>query len=152
MNAVVALADGKASKVVRAICDGLLEADQRDDFVVDMDTFGEGDYGMCFGCAATCALMKLSQAQFTPKTVDSLRTRASVIGVSPPALSNFEHAVDVFRYGSDEAETLLALCNVPFEVVAEYCETHSWYLGNKNWREQLPALRQFADFLEANGY
>ena len=86
-NAVVALAGGKLSKVVHAMCDGLLVAADRDDFYVDMNTFGDtADFGApnnecCYGCAATCTLMRLTGVQLTTRTITGHSNHATAVGL-----------------------------------------------------------------------
>ena len=162
-NAVVALAGGKLSKVVHAMCDGLLVAADRDDFYVDMNTFGDtADFGApnnecCYGCAATCTLMRLTGVQLTTRTITGHSNHATAVGLPVKDVSEFERAVDAFRCGDDgEWSTfwnLAELCNTPFEVVGAALD-HSgpWALANSDWREQLPVLRSFASYLADRGY
>lgn len=162
MNAVVALAGGKLSKVVHAMCDGLLAAADRADFCVDMNTYGDtadfdGGRETCYGCAATCTLMKLTGVQLTPSTIVSHSRHADAAGLPLTDVADFERAVDAFRAGHVDGLSpfwnLPRFCDTPRDVVNEAAgQVGYWSLDNSTWREQLPALRQFADFLEANGY
>lgn len=81
MPTIAALLEHKPSRAIRAMIEGLRTASYRDDFAVDMDTYGyvsggawPYDYAsmspvqltaaeegnLCFGCAATCAVFALS--------------------------------------------------------------------------------------------
>lgn len=162
-NAVVALAGGKLSKVVHAMCDGLLAAADRDNFCVDMNTFGDtADFGSpdnecCYGCAATCTLMKLTGVQLTPQTILGHSRHAAAVGLPDRDVGDFERAVDAFRCGYDgEWSTFWKLpefCDTPRDVVNEAIEhAGCWALANSDWREQLPVLRSFADYLADRGY
>lgn len=161
-NAVVALAGGKLSKVVHAMCDGLLVAADRDDFYVDMNTFGdtaEFDVGRetCYGCAATCTLMKLTGVQLTPSTIVSHSRHADAVGLPVTDVADFERAVDAFRAGYDSEWSpfwnLPRFCDTPRDVVIRAAgQAGYWSLENSTWREQLPVLRAFADYLADRGY
>lgn len=58
----------KMSDIIDVMVYGLETQSRRDDFVIDMHTFGSvyiAYPGMCFGCAATCALSTLTAIPFT---------------------------------------------------------------------------------------
>lgn len=166
MNAVVALAGGKLSKVVYAMCDGLLEAADREDFRVDMGTYGDTadfgfpDYVTCYGCAATCALMKVTGVQLTSQTIEGHSKRAAAVGLSVADVADFERAVDAFRCGDEDNNdhwsafwSLAEFCSTPRDVVAAaVAYSGSWELDTETWRDQLPILREFADYLAERGY
>ena len=164
-NAVVALAGGKLSKVVHAMCDGLLEAADRDDFRVDMNTYGDTDnfdapeFETCYGCAATCALMKVTGVRLTSQTITGHSNHAAAVGLPATDVADFERAVDAFRNGDDVDNpwspfwNLAVLCGTPRGVVTAAVDCSvSWSLDTDNWREQLPILRKFANYLAERGY
>ncbi len=51
----------RPSNAVWAMVLGIDGALARDDFTIDMGTFGESYDGMCYGCAATCALQQITE-------------------------------------------------------------------------------------------
>lgn len=58
----------KMSDIIDVMVYGIETQSRRDDFKVDMNTFGRVDEeqpGVCFGCAATCALSTLTAIPFT---------------------------------------------------------------------------------------
>jgi hypothetical protein len=162
VNRLIEMAGGKASLVVRAICDGL--EDVPPDFRVDMGTYGVYSHGVCFGCAATCAVMKIAGVQFDAASVRSSDSRATEAGLSHRDLLEFEGIVDGFRSGYHVATFLQNLCRVPrevhFDVMQQFRqETYDgaykalpWSLDTVDWREELSKVRRFAELLAERGY
>jgi hypothetical protein len=103
------LAQGKLSVVLRAMVDGI---DQYPDegFRLTMETFGMVSVsGICYGCAATAAMAKLSglkEIRFSKRiafgnTAQTLGkySLAQYFAADPDDLSEFENAVDCLRTG-----------------------------------------------------
>jgi hypothetical protein len=170
MNQLVERAGGKASAVIRAMCDGLEANERRDDFKIRMSTFGLAALHKCFGCAATCAVMQISGHRFTPAVIASSRDRAKELDLDWDDVEKFEMAIDRLRAFS-RPQSLMDLCEVPVgvwiealndatgrdfrDVMATYelrPESRPWLLNDHDWQEQLPIVRRFADALEAVGY
>ena len=91
--------DHKPSRALQAMCDGLDAALRRDDFDVNMNTFGRVSV-ICYGCAATCTVL---QAEGWKDGLD-LQARVISLGGPDPKVNHvdtwvFEQAIDSARYG-----------------------------------------------------
>ncbi len=116
------LCEGKMYKALEAMLAGLEAAEQRDDFVIDMWSYGhvaneKRDWdepyddaahdGKCHGCAATCALMQLTGKQFGADELPgysggaraSWGRQAELCGLDQEDLEQFEMAIDQVRVG-----------------------------------------------------
>jgi hypothetical protein len=129
MSTIAELLQRKPSRAIRAMVEGLRTASQRNDFAVDMTTFGYvgGSYfdnlplrieqwerakahELCFGCAATCTVFalanKIADDGFCTRPLGSTIGRASLLAerfhaaVSETDVSVFEDALDDFRCGN----------------------------------------------------
>lgn len=96
----------KPSLVVRATIHGLQTASTREDFRLNMNTFGDtgksGDKRVCIGCMATCAMQSLFNVTFTASNIDSAARRANVAGLTHNPFGDYydlEVAVDRVRQG-----------------------------------------------------
>lgn len=128
MTKIADLLEHKPSRAIRAMIEGLRTASQRDDFAVDMTTFGyvgrsylsdealrpaqrelAEEHRLCFGCAATCAIFalsdKLADATFPAARLGAINGRANLLSskfnvhVEEGDVSEFEDALDDFRCG-----------------------------------------------------
>ena len=128
MSTIAELLQHKSSRAIRAMVEGLRTASQRNDFAIDMTTFGYvgGSYfdnlplrpeqlsrakecELCFGCAATCTIFalanKIADDRFCTRPLGSTIGRASLLAerfhahVSETDVSVFEDALDDFRCG-----------------------------------------------------
>jgi hypothetical protein len=142
------------SQALQAMIDGLLEADKRPDFAVNMTTFGMvGRSGACHGCAATCTLQKLAGVQFSRDVIGRGDDRAVAVGLPFAEVAAFETAVDFARKGMlmhifdffkikyPEYGQRQPLWNVP-----------EFVLTTDLWRDNLPDYQRLADELKAAGY
>ena len=84
----------KPSSAIRAMIDGLKKQSQREGFEVCMGTYGEYRTGICFACAATCALQELAGVDFTDDMISTVGSRAAVTGFDPVELRKFELAMN----------------------------------------------------------
>ena len=128
MTRIADLLEHKPSRAIRAMIEGLRTASRRNDFAVDMTTFGyvgdsylsgsplrpeqqalASEHRLCFGCAATCTIFalsnKLADAAFPAARLGHIGNRASLLGarfgadVEETDVSTFEDALDDFRSG-----------------------------------------------------
>lgn len=157
----------KPSLVVRAAAHGLQTHRDRDDFVINMGTFGRVTWqdvvyrpvpdGICMGCLATCAMQSISNVEFTPDNIRCTPSRAAAAGFSQVDTRDFELAVDALRDNSPRQ--LYAFCrlepedllNVPKTVgIGMWLCTHP--LPAENIDRAIEELTAFAETLEAAGY
>jgi len=139
---------GKPSSALQAMVDGLREYSGRKDFVVDMGSYGHVEGGICYGCAATCAVQKtlgldyLSVGYSYPRSSKDLGSE-QLLGVDSRDLCAFETAIDQARKG--DLWELMGYFNVDSDVldsvmlVDRSCTT-KWdrrFDLEDNWREQL---------------
>jgi hypothetical protein len=117
------------SSAVRAMVNGLRNQDRRADFQVDMGSFGLVHRGVCFGCAATCALQEATGRNFT------------VRDITEHCLSDWELMIDGLRSGFVKG-------------LLNYYEVDSFdfdlpYLSTENWRDNLEPYERLATYLES---
>lgn len=142
----------KPSEALQAMVDGLLEQDARHDFVVEMDFFGYvGETsGRCFGCAATCAVQKITGVNFTP---DDILKRYVNTDIFLLDLCKFENIIDTarcsgnlrmlfFYFGYDDT----------FFDIDEKLTMANFSLQNHNWRHELPKVTAHIKLLQEAGY
>jgi hypothetical protein len=94
------LTQNKPSLAVKAMIEGLRKAKNRSDFKIDMSTFGASEDGICFGCAATCAVAQLTGKNLPPKIIDETLDAAKWLGVELEDMESFEAAIDGLRRGT----------------------------------------------------
>ena len=87
----------KASEIVQAMIDSLKEPVYK----IDMDTFGMTFEGVCYGCAATNTIAKIS-GEFVEFNCDnkSYVQWSDKLKIDPDFLWNFEMAIDSLRSGN----------------------------------------------------
>ena len=66
---------------------------------IKMDDFGYSESNICFGCAATNTVCKISNKTFTPDSIYHRSDRADFINTDHTFLAQFEHAIDSLRSG-----------------------------------------------------
>ena len=143
---------------------GLKENDNRSGFMVDMGTFGTSRDGVCFGCAATCTLQKLSGVKFTNSNIGIGESRRfaiqySGIGTDVPAekFTEFEAAIDLLR--STNYEVLIEFFGVREQFDEANRKDPEVYeatvdlqnLGTTDWNRKLEPYEKFAAKLEEHG-
>ena len=147
MNRLVEMAGGKPSAVVNAMIVGLESHANRDDFKINMSTFGmEGIGGICVGCAATCAVEQITGHKFTTREIEGRENRAVSIHVNYCDLQHFEDVIDAFRHGKHEMLKYICPNFVPPEP-----ETELLTLNSRNLQDNLPAYKAYRDQLIAAG-
>lgn len=133
---------------VEAMIRGLRSSESWDHFALDMSTFGRIKGEICFGCAATCTLIQLSEKELSEVDFKghiinllSSRHRAQGLGfISTDELSDFEDAIDEFRCG--HVQYLGDFYGVEMPEVDEL-----WYLDTKNWKSELPKIESYLEKL-----
>jgi hypothetical protein len=142
----------KPSDALQAMIDGLREQSTRQNFRVDMHTFGEysKNLGICYGCAATCAVQKLAGKNFEGSEIDFHPESARYLNLDKTQMVRFESAIDDARKCILEALfEFYEIQDVPDEVV--YPES-TWTLRNADWEMQLPRVQRYVDFIREQGY
>lgn len=133
------------AEAIEAMIAGLREHRKWEQFRVDMDTFGEVENGVCFGCAATCTLQQLAGRQFDHDDLWSREYRAQRLHESLEAVRVFELAIDRFRNGVVD---LL----FDFFHVTEYpqpAEGENWELTTETWEAELPLVEAYLQKVRA---
>lgn len=129
---------------IDAMIRGLRTAKERKDFQVNMGSYGARDASnVCFGCAATCAIMEAAHVWFTPDNIHPRESRASTIGVPRVELQIFEQAMNDFRRGyvSELFAFFDQKCVLPQRL---------WYMTNRNWEDELPKVEDYLEALRAH--
>lgn len=139
------LCSGKPSKALRAMVDGLLDAEKREDFKVNFGTFGALENGVCFGCAATCAVQMLSGVSLDGSVIFERSIRAKALDVVYDDLICFEHAIDRAREGY--LYQLFDYMGVDDEWMDEYNDR--FYLYTNDWKGQIPEVEKLIIELES---
>lgn len=84
-----------AKEIIMSMVEGL----QKPAVKVAMLTFGGVFNGVCYGCAATNAICKITSKSFTEDTIPSIRHRAKFLMTDVFFLHGFENAINELRYG-----------------------------------------------------
>lgn len=97
--------DGKLSNMITLMCDGILRAEKLVGFGIDMGTFGRKSDSteICYGCAATCAVMQAEpeKLQFVRNDINRALPKGMVWNEEMYRdLLEFENAVDALRQGN----------------------------------------------------
>jgi hypothetical protein len=127
----------KPSDAVRAMIDGLREHSKREDFKINMAYFGLkptlsllGDSNICYGCAATCALQKITGVTLVWETIEEVG-RVKAYDLQYGDMKTFEIAIDGLRCG--ELNSLFSYYGVPqirwFDFNLPHLKTDSWEAG-----------------------
>jgi len=148
---------GKPSVAVRASILGIKKHSQREDFYIDMDTYGFSYDGSCFGCMATCGLQELTGVTFGPDTIWNRDLRAAAVGESLREVTDFEDAINELRMGAPSY--LFRFCGVQvegYDDIEDFAAELAADVGltcmdTDDWQDYLPSYVILADRLEALG-
>ncbi len=158
----------RPSKAVRAMIAGLLAADERPTFTVEMATFGmyDGGHDMCYGCAATCTLMQLTGDERFVKTVktDSAakithpgsrgtpgRYAEEVMGLNRARY--FEDCIDLLRQGHYQNVVLFFFPDTDWNDMTGVIHPRiDLSMNTSSWKEQIPKAIALAELWESYGY
>lgn len=111
---------------------------------IDMMTFGEGEGDICYGCAATNTICKISDKIFTPYHIRNITARAYFINCDKYFLSAFEDAIDCLRSGNvDGYNNIAKICHF---ASIKINDTLLPYLDNSYTNEDLEPYIQLAEF------
>lgn len=135
------------SSAIRAMINGLRNQSQRDDFSVDMLTFGAHIGSTCFGCAATCAVQQATGINFTRDSIKSCVSKSKAVGVSPLHLQQFEYVIDDLRLGAIAPLFEYYDLDIPRELICLDLPL----MVNSTWEDSLPAYEALAAELEKSG-
>lgn len=117
MTDILAAIHRKPSVAVKAAIAGLRDAIQRDDFIVDMMTYGDhrnfGGRQLCMGCLATCTFQELAQVRFSPDIISSHTNRARAVQLTRDRYHDLEHAINSLRLGW--TENLYRVCGLKMD-------------------------------------
>ena len=134
---------GKPSRVLRLIVEGLRSTTQHADQKVYMGSFGETRNAMCYGCAATWAFQAFKGGKLTP--AEAVDTRKRPIKDTFTFVSLFEASVDGIRCGGDPSSELEQLTGVRLPLPdLPMLTTSAWFMS-------LPAYEKLAAKLEVQG-
>lgn len=141
----------KPSAAVRAMVDGLREI-PGETFRVRMESFGYSIGGVCYGCAATCAVQQATGKRFLPDQIGKLTVTSIMLDIEVMDMGRFEWVIDSLRKG--QFVHLANYFGVPHESLCRCALDRDALpeLTNDNYLERLPAYEAFADRLEAAGY
>jgi hypothetical protein len=136
----------KPSVALQFMVDGLKRQSLRNDFTVEMGSFGDHikDF-KCFGCAATCTIQEIAQKDFVDFNVIETTRRANFLGFDVYELSWFEGAMDFARRG--KLSGIFNFCGQQYEQPQEY----PFFLTNDNWKEQIPVVQETIAQLKQQG-
>jgi hypothetical protein len=143
--------DGKMWKAVQAMIDGLIKQSKREDFKIDMGSFGDSEIEdftgkvICFGCAATCAVQEITKKNLTAKHMVETK-RAAFLKLVYDDMDYFEIGINELRNGGDLYH-LKKYLGIPKEVNLKLVKNLP-FLTTDTWRENLPAYQKFADLLK----
>ncbi len=140
--------ESKPSKALEFMVNGLIKHDKRNDFKVDMSTFGHYniDDQMCYGCAATCAIQEITGMNLTKKTIDTNNFYKND-SVSVKQKEYFENAINNARVGL--LDTLFEFCKKK----RYYKEEYDWMciITTDNWKQELPKVKKLIKELKSKG-
>lgn len=142
----------KPSEALRAMVDGLLEQSKREDFVIDMSEWGryDSEKEVCFGCAATCALQKLSGHNLREGFIEDVRTRAAIYEFDRSSVDVFENAVNYARCG--DLYYLISFFKKDVPPGNKFEEWNDkWHLS-EYWEEEIPKIEAVIKDMQEAGY
>lgn len=142
MRTMYELCDGKVWRAVESMIDGLIVQDQRQDFKIDMNTFGFFHDEICFGCAATCSIQHLAGINLT---INNIREKHNTLSIDRYDMLEFEHAINALRKGAlgllfdyfMKDRSLVGFRNLPV------LYTGTWKKYISEYRILLTALKEF---------
>lgn len=132
--------DGKVWKALQAMCDGLEKQSKRRLFSIESRTYGMVRDGICFGCMATCSVQEVFKVNFHPKKhdINSVESRAEILGYSDLDLMAFESAINQARSGF--LSMLFSYMKKPR--CSHFRFNHRFRMKTENWKDELPKVRE----------
>ena len=124
-----------AMEAIKAMLLGLRKTETRDDFILDLNTFGENnEEGICVGCAATVAIQELNSRLFKPNEISNTVRRAKACKQKPYIFNAFESAIDDFRLGKEKE--LAIFCKF-FNIDINKLTPPTWYIWHPNCTNEM---------------
>ena len=150
----------KMSDAIDAMIKGLREI-LGDNFKVDMESFGHANRGVCYGCAATCAIQQIAGKLFTPDDLEyayMVAKKATALDMNKEEMLAFETAIDQFRMGNiwfllkfygirAESSGINILLPNGSKVMMG-----SWYMNTRDYKAQLLFIEEWNNQLKQAGY
>ena len=163
------------STALQYMVDGLLRQSKRDDFIIDMATFGKIDTLLfnevaedkafyvgkkyCFGCAATCTLQEIANKNIIPNDIAIARNfnRSKYLGFNVEEMLTFESAIDEFRIDGSLEGLFGFFYTGPegsFQLVSlDWLEEIPQVsLTDNTWEAQLLEVYKIIDILKSKGF
>jgi len=150
------------STALQYMVDGLLQQNNRTDFVIDMSTFGDDrlagdilhenfDNPICVGCAATCAIQQIANKDLRLNHIKDTIARAHYLGFHYEELDRFERAIDAARAG--QLYFLFIFFGKVFtNEIADVINKDILYnftLTSNRWKENLGPIRNAIEYLKS---
>lgn len=149
----------KPSDAIKAMWQGLIEQSKREDFVINMQSFGGYStfQGICFGCAATCSIQQLSGVNFEMSNSHSIvdvSKRSKLLKIEMDSLNRFEACIDEFRNGDltyllDFYDRNTEL-NIVYDEFPPDINFPDILMDDDDWKHQEPQVNKIIKFLEEN--
>jgi hypothetical protein len=149
------------SQLLQVMLDGLAENSADPLFRVKMETFADvASNGVCFGCAATCAIAKLHGPLYSQTMAEARTLGVEAVGYRHFAyilgkeslrkdIRDLEWAIDEARSG--DLGELFEFCGIdPDEADSRF--NGRYRLMTSNWQEQIPAVEATIAALKEAGY
>lgn len=140
----------KPSDALQAMVDGLLAQSKREDFKIEMESYGEiNDHGtICFGCAATCAIQQIAMKNLPIRyEIERRSFRAEYLELGYRELAFFERAINFARIG--DLFFIFQFYNLEKEF--DNIFNGSYFLDNDNWKDELPKVEKLIAELKSKG-
>jgi hypothetical protein len=137
----------KPSVALQFMLDGLIGQSERSDFEVDMSFYGDSLNGVCYGCAATCAIQELTGINYNSEQISYRATRCKALSVSKDELGVFECAINGARNGS--IKFLFEFCNLNS---SDYKPILKLLMTTSNYKDQLPLVKELIEDLKLHGF
>lgn len=117
---------------------------------INMQSFGEYDNGVCYGCCATYALAELiPDIQISEKLNDVVRLNVAIRNTNKPnasRVSDFEMAMSSLRRG--DMRRLFEFFGADTAAINMQAP---WGLSEGNWEQQLPFVEMTIKMLKSRG-
>lgn len=141
------------SAALQAMVDGLREQSKREDFQIDMTTFGKHDKGkgIFYGDAATCATQKIFGVNLASGAIYNFNQRAIIYKHEYPVdLHDFEYAINAARVGL--MSDLFMYYGVPTRLLYDNITHPQYQLDTHNWEPQLPMVEEYISYIKQQGF
>lgn len=133
------------SAAIQSVIDGLEHQSKRDDFKINMRTFGEVDGNICFGCMATCSIQEVAKRNLSLDNIHHSLKRANALDMDQFEIIYFENAIDSLRCGRIGA--LMAFFGHKYEdspeikAIFTHIQVNPFTIHTNTWREEIHHLK-----------